>query len=323
MKKSKASALLDQAILGFGDELADLLFEAQLLVHTYKVARSGETITFDERTKRYTHGKIVKWFNSCLARDLTHPQMQLITLGGRHGDRDSITQRFPSTLNAQLRWLLVSAYEAYERYLRDFYAVLGYCDSNLWRLSDFGSSHTIKDVSRMSLNDFRALLREPGNIRPKKIRTLLAHRFGNIQRFQSRNSIDFGEEAVSHKEYIDLIEILRHVIVHEDSHALPDNFFDRLQYVWKRTDSPSPKLRALILHTHFRKDGLAWEVWLAEDSRSPVSDTHARPFGMLVERLGSHACLLYKETAAHFGHKAFWEKERGHLNHRLDSMPPP
>jgi len=99
MKKRKAKKLLDQTILALGDELADLLFGAEILVHTYKVARSGETISCDVKTKRYAHSQIGEWFHACHARDLTHPQLRGIALGAKHGDRNSITQHLPDTLN--------------------------------------------------------------------------------------------------------------------------------------------------------------------------------------------------------------------------------
>jgi hypothetical protein len=266
----------------------------------------GETITFDKKVRRYEHITVAEWFNSVSVEDLSLLEFDHITLGGRYGDRASIVKRYPKTLNSQFRWLLVSGYEAYERFLGQLYAVLGYCDRNLWRCMDFGNDYMVNQISSMTLGDFQKRVKESPEIHPVKIRSLIGHRFGRIQSAESKNSIIFESEIITYKEYVNLIEIMRHIIVHENSVVEPKDLFSRIEKKWKRRGPLTPKLKTWILHNDFKKFGASFEVWLVANSSAPVHDVHARPLGSLIQRLGSHACLLYRETAKHFGHKPFW-----------------
>lgn len=159
MKKKQAGELLDRAAFALGDSVADLVFEAKVLTHTYKVVRAGETITFDPQRRVYTHHSIGEWWNTVSADDIARSKRFRFCVGGRSGNAETITKRFLHTLNAQFRWLLVSGFEAYERYLKVLYAVLGFCDRNLWRCADYGNRYHADTISAMSLEDFRRRVR--------------------------------------------------------------------------------------------------------------------------------------------------------------------
>lgn len=45
MKRNQSIRLLDKAIKTYIDELADVLLESHMLLHTYKAVEAGETIT--------------------------------------------------------------------------------------------------------------------------------------------------------------------------------------------------------------------------------------------------------------------------------------
>jgi len=294
--------------MSFAEELADLLFESQMLLHTYKTVRRGEIINYDAKTKAYSHTSIGDWYHGVSAEDITDTNRSLAIIAARHGNKNSITKWFPRLLNSQIRWLLVTAFEAYERFLKELYAVLGYCDKNLWRCSDFGNNYSLKNLSSLSIADFRSIVRQSAELKPRKIRTLVAHRFGNIQRAQSKNSIVFADEIITYWEYISLIELIRHIIVHENSTVSSDDFFRRLQKKWQREVPLSHPLKTLIIHEAFKYEKPNWNIWLIRDVAFAHPNTDASPMGTLVQRLGTDACLLYKEVGKHFGITPYWNR---------------
>ena len=308
MKKSKATALLDAAIKSFADELADLLFESQMLLHTYKTVRRGEIITFDATKKVYSHTSIGDWYHGVGAEDITDTGRSLEIIAARHGNKDSIIKWFPRLLNSQIRWLLVSAFEAYERFLKELYSVMGYCDRNLWRCSDFGNNFSLMNLSSLSMADFRSIVRQSTELQPRKIRTLVAHRFGSIQRAQSKNSIAFANETITYCECVSLIELIRHIIVHENSTVSSDDFFRRLEKKWQRKVPLSHPLKTFIIHETFMYEKPNWIVWLIRDVAFAHPEADARPLGTLVQKLGTDACLLYKEVGKHFGIRPYWKR---------------
>jgi len=294
MKRKKAKALLDKTILDLGDTLADIVFEAQLLVHSYKTVGSGETITFDSKRNIHTHHSIGEWWHSLSADDLTQKRGSChFYVGSRGGDKESIVERFPVSLNSQFRWLLVSGYEAYERFLLKLYAELGFCDRNLWRCADFGNRYHVNEISSLSLSDFRQRVSESSDIHPDKIRNLMGHHFPAIQKAEANNSILFSGVIMTHKDYVDLIALMRHIIVHEQSQIEPDDFFLRLNKKWKRNADLS-------------------EIWVCQNTSNVLKtctglDRHLRS---LLEDLATHACLIYGESIKHFGHDPFWKESK-------------
>ena len=311
MKRKQAKALLDKNILALGDRLADLLFEAQLLIHTYKAVRFGETITFDSGSRAYTHHPIGDWWYSISADDLTQERRPCrFYIGARKGTRQTITDRYPSTLNSQIRWLLVSGYEAYERFLVRLYAEMGFCDRNLWRCADFGNRYRIKDTVSLTLDDFAKRVRECPDLQPEKIRKLLGCLLPTIQRCEDKNSILLDDEKMSYRDYVDLIAEMRHIIVHEQSQVEPEELFRRLHRKWKRKDELSRKLKTFIVHNKLKHSPEGWEIWLLH--KSPIFEKSCTqmdgPLRTLLERLGTHACLLYGEAIHHFGYDPFWKR---------------
>lgn len=311
MKRKQAKTLLDRTILTLGDGLADLLFEAQLLIHTHKAVRSGETITFDSDKRVHTHHSIGDWWNSISADDLTQKRGSChFYIGARKGDKQTVTERYPSTLNSQFRWLLVSGYEAYERFLIRLYAELGFCDRNLWRCADFGNRYHVKNISSLTLDDLMKRVRECPDLQPEKIRNLLGCLFPTIQRSEDKNSIVFGDEKMSYRDYVDMIAEMRHIIVHERSQVEPEELFRRLDRKWKRKESLSKKLKTLIVHNELKHSPEGWDIWLLH--KSPIFQKSCTqmdgPLRTLLERLGTHACLLYGEAIKHFGHEPFWKR---------------
>lgn len=55
---------------------------------------------------------------------------------------DDIKNVYVDNLNKQCQWLLVDAYELFEKFLYNAYAYVGFSDPNQWRCSDFGDIST-------------------------------------------------------------------------------------------------------------------------------------------------------------------------------------
>lgn len=309
MKKKQAKKLLDKAVLALGDNIAELVFEAQVLIHTYKAVRVGETITYNTHNRRYTHQSLGEWWHKVSAYDITQSNWCLFCMGGRRGNQDTYTKRFPQTLNSQFRWLLVSGYEAYERYLKDLYTILGYCDQDLWRCADYGNRYHPNNISSMTLADYRERVRASNELTPEKIRNQIGCIFPSVQSAEVQNSIRFGDEKMSFRDYVDFIALLRHVIVHEQARITFDDFFRRLSAKWGRKPGITRKLQTLILHSEFREDGEGYEVWLLPKNELALQNCTSMDSALcvLLERLGTHGHLLYKKSIEHFGGRAYWE----------------
>lgn len=308
MKRSIAQKQLDRVIKSFAQSLADILFEARMLLYAYEAVSKGEVLSFDAHRRVVSSTQIGNWYQGVIVDLFTGGKRSCATIAAQRGDKKSITQRFPVMLNGQVRWLLVSSFEAYERFLRELYAVMGYCDHNLWRCADFGNSHRLSDVGRLSLKDHNTLVRQSSDLTPRKIRTLIAHRFGKIQTARSLNAIHFANETMSYGDYLDYIELLRHVIVHEDSSVDIEAFFVRLQRAWRREDPLSHALKTLIVHSAFRFTKPHWTVWLIREKAFACPKTEVGPFDTLARRLGTDACLCYEAVASHFGVTPYWTR---------------
>ena len=162
----------------------------------------------------------------------------------------------------------------------------------------------------MTLADFRRRIRAPGGPQPGKIRNLLGGLFPKVQSSECKNSIVFGEEKISYRDYVDLIATMRHIIVHERSAVEPEEFLQRLKKEWSRQDDLSKELKSFIVHSELNKGPHGWEIWLLD--KSPIFQKSCTNMGgslrVLFERLGAHACLLYGEAVKHFGHEPFWRR---------------
>jgi hypothetical protein len=311
IKREQAKPLLDQAIHEFGATLADLAFEAKLLIHTYKTVRSGESITFDKATQIYSRHSVGEWWNAILVEDLSQQRGACsFYVGEQQGNKESITDRFQYTLNSQFRWLLVSGYEAYERFLKRLYAELGFCDHNLWRDKDFGNKTSV-DIAALTREEFARIVSplDGKALNPGDIWNRLGDCFSDIKKFENKKYIDLKDCKMTYRDVIKFIEALRHQIVHTQGRVNLEFFLKK-----RRTKKETPlsrKLKSFIARTWFRKGPDGWEIWLL--NKSPIlQDSCSQieaPLLLLLNRLGSHASLLYGESIKSFGHAPFWQRD--------------
>lgn len=111
--------------------------------------------------------------------------------------------------NKQYQWLLVEAFESFETFLKEIYAIAGYVDNNVWMLKDFGET-PLEEIQDKSFNWFlerskKQHAREPARTILNTLRTA----FPEIESSETNNHF-----KVNLKLALMLIMQLRNVIVH-------------------------------------------------------------------------------------------------------------
>ncbi|EMA2429579.1 hypothetical protein U2G59_004517 [Vibrio alginolyticus] len=120
--------------------------------------------------------------------------------------------------NKQYQWLLVEAYEEFEDVLESLYAYAGYKDHNFWSLRDFGSI----TLSQLSCQDYSWFLSQAVRKKdaPSSIINAFRVRFPKIKEIEVNNSFGINLFLA-----INLLEMLRHLIVHNGGVALDKEEF--------------------------------------------------------------------------------------------------
>ncbi len=111
--------------------------------------------------------------------------------------------------NKQYQWLLVDAYEAFEDFIEDIFAYLGYKDKNLWMMSDYGNIYP-SEIDNKDYTWFLEQSRKKKD-RPKSILNHLRKKFPKIEQLESNNKLN-----VNLKLSLIICENFRHIIVHEN-----------------------------------------------------------------------------------------------------------
>lgn len=109
--------------------------------------------------------------------------------------------------NKQYQWLLAEAYEEFEDYLITIYAWSGYNDHNFWPLRDFGNS-TLMELNSHNFLWFKEQAKRKKDV-PSSILSTLRGKYPEISALEASNEI-----GVNLRLAVTLIEMLRHVIVH-------------------------------------------------------------------------------------------------------------
>lgn len=124
--------------------------------------------------------------------------------------------------NKQYQWFLVEAYEVYEKYIEELYAIVGYHDNNFWNASDFGdiSIDNIKNNSFSWFQD-RVLKKKetPFSIIKhfrKKLLLMEDYELGKDIIINGINTNQYiKREKLNYKFYMALISEFRNCIVHD------------------------------------------------------------------------------------------------------------
>lgn len=133
--------------------------------------------------------------------------------------------------NKQLQWLLVEAYEIYEKYIIKLYCILGYYDNNFWSLKDFGEKQ-FSDIKNQNIDAFKEIAKK-NQLKVYKIEKIFYKRFN----FKENNNLNSSIPDMDYKFLIKLISELRNSIVHEKGVSNKNNLITKvLNYSDKNSD---------------------------------------------------------------------------------------
>ena len=122
--------------------------------------------------------------------------------------------------NKQYQWLLVDAYEAYEDFLDEFYAYIGFIDNNFWMAKDYGSL-AIDEIAKQNKEWFSIRVKDIRG-RPNIIYKQTRKKISLLNYYEKKNQL-----GIDLQFEINLISKLRHVIVHNGGIIKDrDKFYD-------------------------------------------------------------------------------------------------
>jgi hypothetical protein len=299
MKKTQAKQIIDGQINRFGEEIAAVRFESMFSVYSFKDAH-------ESLTRRVETLKFQEMWTAVPAKDVTQSPPAFVSIGGRRAKDQELINILIDNLNNQNLWLFVLAYEALERFYKDFYAALGYLDRNLWLCSDFGTVK-IGDLRAKDLQWFQAQVRKTvakHNI--DGILQSLRNSFPNFAKAESGDVFDL-------KMWFGVAALFRNVIVHSDSRIAKEELTQRLEKATGLSftgERESVKMRWRLVHRYIRLSGNYYELEAINRSMTrPPYHLINSPVDSLIEKLTSHAYLAYKVAMIHFGQQPLWERQ--------------
>lgn len=145
------------------------------------------------------------------AWDLYQEPPREIALGDNGRVGEQLRKSIVRNVNFHHNWLLVSAYESLERFLKDIYAGIGLNDHSLWRPCDLQGIN----LSNMDLTSIKAQVRQTiGRHGATDIVNVLRNEFqlNDGTRNQNHHSLAY----CSLRFWFGAAELLRHAIVHSE-----------------------------------------------------------------------------------------------------------
>ncbi|GJM22834.1 MAG: hypothetical protein DHS20C15_27490 [Planctomycetota bacterium] len=286
-KKSKAKPVLDQALTGFGSELASLKYDAfaawSLYQHQYRAAESA--------TRKGKHRETMV---AIVARDLGDPKFGKLALSADRAGKGAWLRRNRESFNRLILGLFTLSFEAFERFTKDLYACLGYLDRRCWRAQDFGSL-CLADIPGKNLPWFKSTVRNNKSLRS-------AH---DVRKQLGRVFPELSSPSCSEwNSWLTVIEMLRHWCVHQQGSV---HISEYRQVLCKRTglDAKHELLQRSERLLLGRRGQC--QVWLVSKGRIAKSSFDAtRAFTELQEHLGNMAAYYYRLSMGRFGHKPKW-----------------
>lgn len=312
MKKVQAKRILDEVFFRFGQQMATIRFESQFTVASFKDAHKKLS-----QLKELSQGAEVEerklffrqMWTAVSAMDILESPPVYVAISGKEAQDEELIEILTDNLNNQNRWLLVSAYEEFERYCRDIYGALGYLDRNLWRCEDFGSISLqglkFKDLSWYQQCVRKGIGRYNTDIIIKRFRQI----FPKFEKAESKNS----KNNADLKTWINILAFLRNRIVHTQAKISKSEIIQVLQEKTGLSFTGHKRSvamrRAIIFERLFKLNGNQYEIKAID--RSKLKEPYVsinNPFYFLLERIVSHASLSYKLSMKHFGQQAFWNR---------------
>jgi hypothetical protein len=218
-------------------------------------------------------------------------------------------------LNRQYCWLLVSAYEEYERLLKNLYARMGFLDRAFWKCDDYGDISP-SEIAKKNLAWFRDRVRNNVKLRHDVSYALRQFRqaFPRLQSYEAR-ALAAGRMSVYAngilQQTIDtlplemtcrLAEKLRHAIVHDQGSV------DSIESLCSAIGVKGQEKEGVIA-SHVKNSREGVRIWLVNDADGMLDGRFlSLRIHHLLESLNAHGCLVYKSCMVHFGQKPFWER---------------
>ena len=303
------------AVLGFEQRAATTQFKvahADFQEHIESAKNHEDHALREFILKRVIHGC------SSTGSDVTKQPIVHFPLGRKYiklAEEEESTLR--EHLNRQYSWLLVSAHEEYERFLKHLYACMGYLDTGFWQCDDYGSV-CIPHVANLKLSWFKARVTDRTD---RRFRHNASHALARFRRAfpvvgthegvvlpAGRTSI-YPDAVIQQKLAVlplgltcSLARELRHAIVHE-------------QGIKKDTSSICRAIGAngrdtmALVEAHLKECTGGARIWLVndEDGLLDYKFLDVR-ISHIFDSLCAHACLVYRGCILHFGKRPFWER---------------
>ncbi len=234
------------------------------------------------------------------ALDLTVPfeaPQRPIFLSGRELSNKDILEDYVQKLNRRACWLLVDAYEAFVRFARHLYATAGKLDHTLWK--PYHSKHPSDDLSRQPLAWFEE---KSQKIRLSEIIDSLRSHFTAIQ------THDNPPYMPNPLFWLHLTWQLRNAVVHSQGRVQPSHITASLTRVMQKAGRRMLTHATYEIPKHLKDLNGELVVWLIDESPLNRGSYHfiTCPCRDLIERVASHACLMYGSVTFAFGAVPYW-----------------
>jgi len=314
MKRAKAAKILDKIFNEFAGQLTKINFESSFVTSDFvnnsfkqlkKSIVKAKKFRKDENLQHSVSGLWV----ALPVVDLTLPKPEWFSIGREKAEEDELLSTLISNLNTQHQWLLVEAFEALEKFIKDIWGALGYLDKSLWQCSDFGDIMP-SEIGRMNLDWHMSQVRKTtAKHNTKIIRKHLRDRIAGILFYESSNCREYDYSFI-----IGCIEALRHIVVHSSGRTSLQDLYD---IVTKQTgkslkgnkEGPT-SLRCFVdSFTETQHATSKAEITLInkENIKEPFHQIN-HPLLSLLEHLGCYGTLLYTKSIEHFGQQPFWRR---------------
>lgn len=296
MRQSEAMEILDTLLFSLGKRFAEIEIESEYAIKN-----------FENTLKNPKRGFIGR---NVLAMDVRKNPPQEITLSGAHAMDEEFIDILVNNLNNQHLWLLVQAFEAIEKYYKDFYGALGYLDENLWQCEDFGKVR-LSDVKAKDLLWFQNQVRETKKLRNvdailKKLHQIFPAIDKALALAKTKGiDLEFNFKAVA---------FFRHKIVHEKASILEKELIQQFEdnKIVEKNSPWTDNLKSWV-HYHFKLQNGIYTIWMIDwtrnykDINSTINKLNDN-FDDMLRLLVSHVCLTYAIALFYFGQKPFWER---------------
>ena len=300
MRRSKAIAVLDDALWRYSRVPTAIAFEASFVADAFREALAR--VRALNSRPGFPHSR----WAGLDARDIDDESIAPFPLHSKLVEGGQFEAELANVLNGQLRWLLVSAYEAYGRGIRALYGALGYLDRNLWVCDDFGAIAP-REIASMDLPWFEERARHV--LRRKGVDYALKRMREGLDGLDAAERRDLTKK--DHRFWIVIIGLMRHSIVHSKARLEEPSFWESARTKTGLNEKGSKLLptkhRQLVLSLTRSRRGFK-EIYLLPRRipKYPTSSSLVFSLTDLLHVLTDHMCLVYKYGLAHFRKEPYW-----------------